>query len=695
MAGKERNMQIETNKWLYRNRDFAEKLSQNVTEALTSSGEFFSKENLTEALTGAIQCMTPKNTGLSEKEIQELSSDPKKAEAVVSKLTHLICETSPSSLDKNGKTVYTTQEIVDAERNILIQAKEMAERSTGGQPFANAAGVRDAVNELDQITQIASNGKFVMQDEYKELFDSFLQPSFLQIANGPPGCGKSTLAQGLLYSITRDALESGRPKPKVYATAPSSKAAGGIVDDMKIVGKNCFDVLSSSKRDQDLGIDRKRVREVMENLPSIEGGKPLEKMFDDVANMNRGDILVLDEAGLAGAKEMSKLLTLANERSVRLFMLGDNLQIPPAMAGNGLDELLAKQTELGIKTTELEIVLRQRDAAEAQWTLDLRAGNPEHAGDPEKDMTLKALNGYTGRHYTGFDEKGKALYVDVKEGKAVPENAVPGLQFIDNVHEQLTADYIAFRKEYPNLSSVVMAATKEEADDLQQVMRSELLKNGLIFPIPEFEGKICVGDVMMLKDLAGLEISKKNEKGKFEAASPDDVTTGDQLEVVGYDEKTGLLSFKKGRSEFACDAKAFEAQSKYGLVLPLYEAQGASRDRAFMAVGEAGYMDKVHTGVAFSRHEQQMSAYVSTVAYPDGIVGFAKEAREFSTRKQLYSDNKTMAEVLKQEPRKTFQEALIDMVKIGSKTKANEASEKASKRDFGKGVSFKLKQKTR
>ena len=127
----------------------------------------------------------------------------------------------------------------------------------------------------------------------------------------------------------------------------------------------------------------------------------------------------------------------------------------------------------------------------------------------------------------------------------------------------------------------------------------------------------------------------------------DDITSGDQLEVTGFDEKADKCSFKKGNDEFVCNIGDFAGRAKYGLVLPLYEAQGVSRDRAFLAVTEAGRMDKVHSGVAFSRHEHQMSAYVSGKAYPDGINGLAKEMRVFSTRKQLYSDGKDVSEVLK------------------------------------------------
>ena len=647
---KEKKSFLEAKKWLYKHSAFAEKWAENVTDQLTLSSEFFSRDVLESTLSDTADVMTPENTGLAKAEIEELKSlKPRERAFVVSALSDLICESSPSVKDKKGRTVYTTREIVDAERNILIQAQKLANKSTDGQPFANVGDIRTAVDEVDSVLCEGSGGKFSKSERYKRAFDSFLEPSFLQIANGPPGCGKSTLAQGLVYALTKDATENGRPVPRFFGTAPSSKAAGGIVEDMKFVTECCHSVTDKMAAGESLNspvlVKEDVLKTVTEKLPEIQGGKSLDKMVGDIDTMNAGDVLIVDEAGLIGAKQMSFLLTKANDKGIRLFMLGDNLQIPPAMAGNGFDELLAKKEELGIKTTELQVVLRQKDPDEAQWTLDIRAGDPKNAGKA-KDTTMRALNGYAQRYYTGFDEKGKARYEDVGAGKIPPAGSTPGLQFIDDVHERLAADYIEFRTKYPQRSSVIVATTDKAAEDLSSALREKMIEKGLIRDVKRFGGiEMGTGDLVMLKEIGSLPVMKK-ENGAFVPVKADDITSGDQLEIVGFDEKTKQVTFKKNRDEFVCDAEAFGRQAKYALALPLYEAQGVSRDRTFMAVTEAGHMDKVHAGVAFSRHEQQMSAYVSKAAYPDGMVGLAKEMRVFSTRKQLYSDGKSVTDVL-------------------------------------------------
>lgn len=698
-------IQLEARKWLYRNRDVAEKLAGNVTEELTASGEFFSRTELEWGLYEAVGSSTPENTGLSAGQISELTADSKRMEAVVKTLAGLVCETSVPAKDKKGRTVYTTREILEAEQNILRQAEEIGKKPTQGQPFGDAESIQAAVGELDAIAKEGSDGKYDMRDEYKEVFNSFLQPSFLQIANGPPGCGKSTLAQGLLYALTKHAIETGAAVPHFYATAPSAKAASGIVDDMEAVGENCRSVLAKGNNLMFLpAMSGTALKKVADTLPRINGGQPLDEMIGNIENMQKGDILVVDEAGLVGAKQMSDLLEKANKQGIRLFMLGDNLQIPPAMAGNGFDLLLDKRKELGIQTTELKIVLRQKDPDEADWTLDIRGGDkndegkrisvPEFEGrrdltaeEKERnnegvDRTMRALQGYAHRMYTGFDEKGNALYTDLPaEGDiVVPEGATPGLQFLDDVQGTLIGDYIRFRQEYPNRTSVVMATDTREAGKLGEALRKAMVESGLITQEQIFDrpdGKLIrigIGDTMMLKGgIKGL-VGEKNGK-----PFTDDISSGDQLEVTGI--KDGKISFKKGKASFTCDAKEFAGQAAYGLVLPLYEAQGQSKDRAFLAVTKKGNMDKVYSGVAFSRHEQQMSAYVSTRkgAYPDGITGLAKEMREFSTRKQLYSDGKTKEEVLTDRgPETTLRDRLNDLEKLPDpKTLLNETVAKA------------------
>lgn len=133
------------------------------------------------------------------------------------------------------ETRYTTDGLLRAEQTIFSQAAEMTAKPTGGQPYADLSDIRKTVAQMAAVIDIGANHAFDMPPEYLKIFDDFLKPANLRIANGPPGSGKSTLAQGLLFALTKDAVENGKTPPDFYAAAPSEKAAADIVGDMNMM----------------------------------------------------------------------------------------------------------------------------------------------------------------------------------------------------------------------------------------------------------------------------------------------------------------------------------------------------------------------------------------------------------------------------------------------------------------------------
>lgn len=369
-----------------------------------------------------------------------------------------------------------------------------------------------------------------------------------------------------------------------------------------------------------------------------------------IANLNsgkikQGSVLVIDEAGLMGAKQTAALLSAANKSNIRLFMMGDNLQIPPKTAGNGFDQLLQNKSELGLDTCELRVVLRQKTKGESRWTIDIR-----------EDRVLQALQGYAARRYTGyFLDESEQLNVSYTDRG---EQGDPGLQMQNDktaVYEQLTKDFIRYRRECPAGSYVVMGTDEDSARDLNVFMRRKMIESGLIgdvknYGTPDQPFEIGKGDTLILT-------APVRMKGT-ERETCEDIQAGTQLQVV--EEKNGTLIVRKGERCFDCQPDLLVKNAKYGLALPLYQAQGQSKDRAFLAVDKTGCMDKVYGGVAFSRHIRQMSAYVSKQAYPT-VEALASEMAEFRTRQPLISDRKGCG-ILKEQPRNT-QKAVADFLR--------------------------------
>lgn len=611
-------------KWLCENAAAVARWAVQTTEDLTLSGSFYTKEDLYAALEDSLPLLTAERTGTAD-----LSNLPEGAVArrmIVANTADAVMKNSLSrefDTPQGTQTRYTTDKLLLAEQTIFAQAAEMAAKPTDGQPYADLNDIRKTVAQMVDVIDIGANHAFDMPPEYLKVFDDFLKPANLRIANGPPGSGKSTLAQGLLFALTKDAVENGGALPDFYATAPSEKAAADIVGDMNMMKDFCISGGAG---------------EIADRMPEVRGAPSLDDMIEKLrlGQIKPGSVLVVDEAGLMGARQTAALLTAANQQGIRLFMMGDNLQIPPKTAGNGFDQLLQNKDGLGLDICELDVVLRQKTKGESRWTMDIREGN-----------ALRALEGYAARRYTGYalSESGQVNVSHTDGG----DKGEPGLQMQEDknaVYARLTQDFIRYRRECPAGSYVVMGTDEASARDLNLYMRREMIAGGLITGVKNYGTadkpfEVGRGDTLILNKPVRMQGTERAVYAEIQA--------GTQLMVAG--EKDGMLVVRCGDQSFDCAPRVLAENAQYGLALPLYQAQGQSKDRAFLAVDKTGCMDKVYGGVAFSRHVRQMSAYVSKRAYP-AIESLAAEMAAFRTRQPLISD-RCGCEILKEQPRRT------------------------------------------
>lgn len=619
-------------KWLCENAAAVARWAVQTTEDLTLSGSFYTKEQLYAALEDSLPFLTAGRTGMTD--LSNLPEGSVARRMIVANTADTVLKNSLSrefETPQGTEIRYTTDKLLRAEQTIFTQAAEMAAKPTDGQPYADLSDIRKTVAQMAAVIDIGANHAFDMPPEYLKVFDDFLKPANLRIANGPPGSGKSTLAQGLLFALTKDAVENGKTPPDFYAAAPSEKAAADIVGDMNMMKDFCV---------------RGGAAEIAGHMPEVRGVPSLDDMIEKLqaGRIKPGSVLVVDEAGLIGARQTAALLTAANQQGIRLFMMGDNLQIPPKTAGNGFDQLLRNKDGLRLDVCELNLVLRQKTKGEARWTTDIREGN-----------ALRALEGYAARRYTGYalSESGQVNVSYSDTG----DKGEPGLQMREDknaVYDRLTRDFIRYRRECPAGSYVVMGTDEASARDLNLYMRREMIADGLITDVKNYGTadkpfELGRGDTLIL--------NKPIRMRGTERAVSVEIQAGTQLLVAG--EKDGRPIVRCGDQCFDCAPRVLAENAQYGLALPLYQAQGQSKDRAFLAVDKAGCMDKVYGGVAFSRHVRQMSAYVSRQAYPT-IDALAGEMAVFRTRQPLISD-RAGCEILQERPRRTEEKVAADL----------------------------------
>lgn len=601
--------------YIIENAEHLNKATTQTIENLTKSNAVFSEQLLStvisanlgqDGLDGAFQQVVAKR----------LSQEAKKEFGLL-------------SIEHDGKEFLTTPLMVEAENNIAKNAIAMSGEKPNDPYYTDADNRRLKAEDFGLF--VGDTFGYSPHPQHISALQSLMTPkSNLTVISGPPGSGKSTLAQGLAF-CTVNAYH--KNPPDIYATAPSLKAANSIVEDMN----SCA-----------LGHGVKSAGTLDLMIQHMEKG-----------DIKKGSIVVVDEAGLMGAEQSAKLLKAAQESGIRLFMFGDAEQMPPEGSGNGFDQLLKMQKngEIELNTVNLEVILRQGTLHEDKWGLKLRSASDEN------NDALEALDGYANRSYTKdglavVGNAGQELVVtyekdtkgrDLRDSKGdkiplftpiTPEqkgDLAKGLDFYDDKNStfsKLADDYVKFeldnterrKADKKERSSVVLASDEKSAAELNGILRDKMKAAGLITDTRDVGGmEIGEGDTLFI----GNEI--KTKEG--------DVKAGTQAIVKGFDEKGNIMinvNPKVKDSYVTITPDHIKESAKYGLALPMFQAQGQSKDRAFLAVTDKS-LDRLSGGVAFTRHQEQMSAYVDRTVYPD-TASFAKDLSNDRTRKKLVYD---------------------------------------------------------
>jgi conjugative relaxase-like TrwC/TraI family protein len=276
-------------------------------------------------------------------------------------------ETSVFSRPAEAK--YTEVRILDAETRLLTATETTgapaARRSdahtvtSAPVPVAHSGGpVTLASDQVDAVTTIATSGRR------------------LDVLVGPAGTGKTTTLLAL-----RRTWEATHGRGSVVGLAPSATAAAELADALEIGCENTAKWLYESTG---LGHTR-RVALIAELTQLAQRAHPrrdaarvayLAKALRTLTTETRawalqpGQLLIVDEASLAGTLTLDTLLTQAATADAKLLLVGDHAQLSAVDAG-GAFHLLAERGHPAVLTSLWRFTHRW----EAHTTRLLRAGN--------------------------------------------------------------------------------------------------------------------------------------------------------------------------------------------------------------------------------------------------------------------------------------------------------------------------------
>jgi Ti-type conjugative transfer relaxase TraA len=278
--------------------------------------------------------------------------------------------------------------------------------------------------------------------------------------------------------------------------------------------------------------------------------------------LSERDVLVIDEAGLTGTRQMERVLSAARDAGAKVVLFGDPEQLQAIEAGAAFRSLA--EAHGAVEITEIR---RQRD-------------------DWQRGATRSLATGRTGEAIHAYGENGM-----VHEG-ATREDARADL--VEGWDEARTSD--------PSKSRIILTHTNAEVRDLNIAARNKLRDHGELGADVDVgtergERQFASGDRMMfLRNERGLGV-KNGTLGTVEQVSPGHM-------AVRTDD---------GRS-VAFDVKDY-AHIDHGYAATFHKSQGVTVDQAHILATPG--MDRHSAYVGLTRHRDGVQLHYGRDDFAD------------------------------------------------------------------------------
>ncbi len=444
---------------------------------------------------------------------------------------------------------YSTREMIDLELAMARSAKRLHQAHCHR---VDPRHVARAMERQDSSLRKSSGGMVAasdppagLSDEQRHAIEHIIGPEGIAAVVGFAGAGKSTM-----LAAAREAWEA--QGYQVHGAALSGKAAEGLEESSGIASRT----LASWSYSWDHGRDL----------------------------IGRGDVFVIDEAGMVGSRQLARFIGEAEERGAKIVLVGDHEQLQAIGAGAPF-RAIAEQ----IGHVELSDIRRQRH----DWQRQASVAFATH-------KTAEGLAAYRDHGDIHFAESRDAAIA------------------------QIVRDYVADSAEHPDGTRVAMAHRRADVRALNAAIRSELQNRQKLERGQELSDGVDRGD-----GEAGRELTFQTNNGK-RAFGPGDriiflennrdlrVKNG-MLGTVEHVEPNKIIARLDGRGGDSVSIPTDTYQAiDHGYATTIHKNQGATVDRAFVLASST--MDRHLTYVAMTRHRDSVQLYAD-------IKEFAKAGR--------------------------------------------------------------------
>jgi Ti-type conjugative transfer relaxase TraA len=415
--------------------------------------------------------------------------------------------------DGRGEDRFTTREMVETEQRLHRAAELMAEKE------CHQVGDRDREVALAR----AEARGLVLSGEQAEALAHVTDGRDLGVVVGYAGTGKSAM-----LGVAREAWEAAGYE--VRGVALSGIAAENLESGSGIASRTIASMEHGWGQGRDLLTSR--------------------------------DVLVIDEAGMVGTRQLERVLSHAAEAGAKVVLVGDPQQLQSIEAGAAFRSIHERHGG-----AEIGEVRRQRE-------------------DWQRDATRDLATGRTGDAIHAYDSHGMV--------HAAPTR--------DQARDDLIGRWDRERQASPDQSRIILTHTNDEVRELNEAARERMRAAGDIgddvrITVERGERSFASGDrVMFLQNERGLGV-KNGTLGTIEQVS------ARSMSVRTDDERSVSFDFK--------DYDRID----HGYAATIHKAQGMTVDRTHVLATPG--LDAHGSYVALSRHRDGMDLHYGRDDFAD------------------------------------------------------------------------------
>lgn len=461
--------------------------------------------------------------------------------------------------DGRGEDRFTSRDMIETEQRLQRTSELMAKRE------------RHRVTEKDRDAAVAraEQSGLALSGEQRAAFEHVTEGRGLSIVVGYAGTGKSAM-----LGVAREVWESGGYT--VRGLALSGIAAENLENGSGIASRTIASLEHQWSQGREL--------------------------------LSPRDVLVIDEAGMVGTRQMERVLSHAADADAKVVLVGDPQQLQAIEAGAAFRAIHERHG--GIEIGE---VRRQRDDWQREATRQLATGR-----------TGQAIHSYAGR--------GMVHAADTR----------------DEARRALVESWDRERTTTPDQGRIILAHTNDDVRELDGLARRKLrdageLGDDVVVHAERGDRAFATGDrIMFLRNERSLGV-KNGTLGTIEQVAPE------RLAVRTDD----------GRS-VAFDLKDY-SHVDHGYAATIHKAQGMTVDRVHVLATPG--MDSHSAYVALSRHRDSVQFHYGRDDFAD--MGRVVRTLSRERQKDMASDHERADPVRGFAERRgiTFRERVAEIVR--------------------------------